>query len=440
MNSKLSNQSVTTTTQEEATMASSGDSDRDDIIKEIERVSTKLGKRPTTTEFSEHSKYKTSDVYSHFDSWGDAVDAASIETASRQELLDELQQLKSELGFIPLSTHVDEHSSFSTYDYRLVFGSVDDALEEAGYDLEERVIELVEQAVSDSDGKPKMANFEAIAPYSAGVIYKFFDGWDEAVAAAKSGGTETTLGADSDRDTAEVDTTVEQNELSERYETLRNLRELCRVVIDARDKRTTDEKQEDRYEPMDQWAEVIESRWSGDSVEAENYGEQQNTRNQFSMREYRREYGNGDRVLEFGCISARPPSLTMQALLEPFLDVDPGEFYLPVDPVSDTTLPIIVESEYELDHAVEMLQRLPTEPTAAEHPGEQSTEKDSSEMDAKPGDILEVNGVTDEIATVLQTNGYLSREDLKNASMEELANVDGVGEQIAMRIKLDVGG
>ena len=60
---------------------------QEDVVQEIERVSKELGKRPTTTEFDEHSKYKSSDVYSHFDSWDDAIEASTIETLHEKSFL-----------------------------------------------------------------------------------------------------------------------------------------------------------------------------------------------------------------------------------------------------------------------------------------------------------------------------------------------------------------
>ena len=54
-------------------------------------------------------------------------------------------------------------------------------------------------------------------------------------------------------------------------------------------------------------------------------------------------------------------------------------------------------------------------------------------------DIIDVNGVTETVATSLRQSGYNTERDLREATMEELAGVDDLSEQIAMRIKLDVG-
>jgi predicted DNA-binding protein YlxM (UPF0122 family) len=415
--------------------SSTADPTREDILEEIGRVSEELGKRPTISEYEENSEYNSSDMYRFFDSWSDAIDDASIETISREELLDDLRQVRKECGFIPLTTQIDKHGEFSQHEYQRKFGSIDDALEEAGFDLKHSVIDYIKQTKDAADGRPNMSHFASIAPYSSGVIYKFFDSWDDALAAASSeepapepepiGGSPT----------------VEQNELSERYEVLRNLRTLCQAVVNVRSEspeRTT----EWPSDPMEKWVDAIEKRWSGESIEVDNYGAQQRDRNPFSMDEYRQKFGNGDRVTDFDCTSARPPIPTIQTLLGTFVVADIDTFYLPVDGETDATFPVVVETEDELERAVDMLERLPTEPSAAgQDQSEGDGDDEEGDQDPKPPSdaLIDVNGVTEKVATALRQGGFESRADLRSASMEELTALDDVSDQIAMRIKLDVG-
>ncbi|WP_177167486.1 helix-hairpin-helix domain-containing protein [Halopenitus malekzadehii] len=57
-----------------------------------------------------------------------------------------------------------------------------------------------------------------------------------------------------------------------------------------------------------------------------------------------------------------------------------------------------------------------------------------------PGELQEVNGITDTIERSLRGSGFETRSDLKKASLNDLAEVADISEQVAMRIKLDVGG
>lgn len=442
---------VRTDTNEEQTGSSAKQTDkqkkqaeltRSDVLDEFERVGNQLGKRPTTSEFDEHSRYGSDDVYEFFDSWSAIVEASEIEAATRDELLDDLRRLESELGVPPLSSHIEEQGKFSVYDYQMEFGSVEDALGEAGFDIESRVLEILGDVIDESDGKPKMADFSAASPYQAVNIYKWFGSWDEALEAAKEN-QKTTV--EIDTRTAEDGSTeqdITQNELSEIYELVRNLRTLTNVIIKARDEVITDESDKST-DPMTSWAETVDGLWRGNNTNEPNYGSQQSNRNPFSMAEYRQAFGNGDRVTEFECTSARRLSPTVAALIEPHLDSDPETFYLPVDPDSSTPVPVIVESKDALRRASEMLHRLPKQPEAAAPAtsprAEAYASDEENDTDTTSGELLEVSGVTDSIAEVLHTAGHRTREDLRATTMEELTTVDGISEQLAMRIKLDVG-
>ncbi|WP_049980748.1 50S ribosomal protein L32e [Halolamina rubra] len=60
--------------------------------------------------------------------------------------------------------------------------------------------------------------------------------------------------------------------------------------------------------------------------------------------------------------------------------------------------------------------------------------------DDEPQEIEDISGVGPSKAETLAKAGYDSVEDLKAASQSELAEVDGVGNALAARIKADVGG
>jgi len=60
--------------------------------------------------------------------------------------------------------------------------------------------------------------------------------------------------------------------------------------------------------------------------------------------------------------------------------------------------------------------------------------------DDAPEEIEDISGVGPSKAETLAEAGYDSVEDLKAASQSELADVDGVGNALAARIKADVGG
>jgi large subunit ribosomal protein L32e len=60
--------------------------------------------------------------------------------------------------------------------------------------------------------------------------------------------------------------------------------------------------------------------------------------------------------------------------------------------------------------------------------------------DDEPGDLEDISGVGPSKADALREAGYESVEDVKAASQSELADVEGIGNALAARIKADVGG
>jgi len=73
---------------------------------------------------------------------------------------------------------------------------------------------------------------------------------------------------------------------------------------------------------------------------------------------------------------------------------------------------------------------------------EPDTDVDAADeaADDGPSDLEDVSGVGPSKASALRDAGYESVEDVKRASQEDLAAVEGVGNALAARIKADVGG
>lgn len=392
---------------------------RKELLDAIEGIYEELGRRPKMGELDDRTEYNSLDIYAYFNTWDDAIKAANVETPKHEDLIEELRRLESKLGYAPLFTQIEEYSQFTPYEYQQQFDSIDEALTEANIDVKSQVVEIFRELLLELDTKPTISDFESESPYSASVLYKYFDGIDEAIDAASP---ETT-----------------RNELSERYETVRNLHTVCGAIAQAGEDR--DVKEYDERDPMATWVSKIEERLNDN---ADGYGVQQRDRNPFSMQDYRERYGDGNRVTEFEYVQVRPPTTSVQALFDPLIEGDPTDFFLPVDAETDSTMPVIVESADELTRALAKLARLPSQPEAASDQRKEKTRETDEDKKSSPapdtGNLLDINVITEDIAQTLQDAGYVTQNDLKTASMEELAEVDGISEQIAMRMKLQVGG
>jgi len=125
----------------------------DQILGELRACAERLGRSPTMREFSsdEGTTVHPQTVIEHFGSWNNAKRAAGLvprRFATRDELLGLLRELGEELGRPPTARDIDEHKGRmpSKSLYWHTFGSLSNALREAGFDVAVGV-ERLERAV-----------------------------------------------------------------------------------------------------------------------------------------------------------------------------------------------------------------------------------------------------------------------------------------------------
>jgi len=127
------------------------------ILEELKACAERLGRSPTMREFASDPKTTVhpQTVIEHFGSWNRAKRLAGLvprRFATREELLALLKELGDELGRVPTARDIDERkgSMPSKSLYWHTFGSLTNALREAGYDVpvgEERLERALDQAV-----------------------------------------------------------------------------------------------------------------------------------------------------------------------------------------------------------------------------------------------------------------------------------------------------
>ncbi|MGD0716053.1 MAG: hypothetical protein ABSB24_18035 [Gaiellaceae bacterium] len=128
------------------------------ILAELRASAERLGRSPTMREFASDAETTVhpQTVIEHFGSWNAAKRAAGLvprRFATREELLGLLRQLGNELGHPPTARDIDEHKGRlpSKSLYWHTFGSLTNALQEAGFDVpvgEERLERAVEQGAA----------------------------------------------------------------------------------------------------------------------------------------------------------------------------------------------------------------------------------------------------------------------------------------------------
>jgi Homing endonuclease associated repeat len=143
----------------------------DQILEELRAAAARLGRSPTMREFARdpETKLHPQTVIEHFGTWNAAKRAAGLlprRFLTRDELLTQLRALGEELGRVPKASDLAGRKAMPSVSlYAHTFGSLSDALREAGYDVprgEERLERAIAQGagLARSIGRlPKMADW-----------------------------------------------------------------------------------------------------------------------------------------------------------------------------------------------------------------------------------------------------------------------------------------
>jgi hypothetical protein len=144
----------------------------DEILAELRASAERLGRSPTMREFAadEGARIHPQTVIEHFGTWNAAKRAAGLfprRFLTRDDLLVQLRALGDELGRVPRTSDLAARRrtvpSASTYTH--TFGSLANALREAGFDVpagEERLERAIEQGARlarQLGHLPKMADW-----------------------------------------------------------------------------------------------------------------------------------------------------------------------------------------------------------------------------------------------------------------------------------------
>jgi len=105
---------------------------------------------------------------------------SSLSGPSEAELLEELLWVDEEVEGIPYPADMNESGAFTAHDYQKEFGSWDDALDAAGIDKEEQLLEDMAR-VADKVGKDMSApEMNEYGRYSSTMAARYFGSWSEA--------------------------------------------------------------------------------------------------------------------------------------------------------------------------------------------------------------------------------------------------------------------
>jgi hypothetical protein len=139
------------------------------ILEQLRSCAAALGRSPTMREFERHpgTSAHPQTVIERFGSWNRAKRAAGLvprRFATKEELLQCLRDLGERIGRVPTSKDIDAHRGLvpSKSLYWHTFGSLTDALREAGFDVpvgEERLERAIVQGIAMSRRLGRLPKF-----------------------------------------------------------------------------------------------------------------------------------------------------------------------------------------------------------------------------------------------------------------------------------------
>lgn len=164
---------------------------RADLLGEIKKVAEELGKVPTVREIDREGEFSTATYYREFESWNSALETAGFDPnhhydVSRDELLDAIRDLASDLGRPPTRTEMVTYGRFSGTPFYREFDGWNDALNSAGFDLHQHDAErgeLLEEIrwLAIDDRPPPRERLEDEGKFSPQAYVTEFGSWNNAL-------------------------------------------------------------------------------------------------------------------------------------------------------------------------------------------------------------------------------------------------------------------
>lgn len=106
-------------------------------------------------------------------------------TDCQEELLDNLRAVADKLGRVPDYSDMGEHGEFDAKAYSYEFESWNAAVEAAGFDMRDQLIEDLQAVVDQLGYLPTMPEVEELGKYRQGRYNDYFDSWEDALSAAE---------------------------------------------------------------------------------------------------------------------------------------------------------------------------------------------------------------------------------------------------------------
>ena len=160
---------------------------REEMLNTVRSLHDRLDRVPKSTDLPK--KHSPRDFYTEFGSWDEALEAAGID--KEQAILDEIERVAEELGDIPTTGNIHNYAEYPASDYQSYFDSWDEALRESGvkeiFETKSKrssdPIESDGESSSSPDGIERLLEIRGVGRPTARRILETFGTIDEATSA-----------------------------------------------------------------------------------------------------------------------------------------------------------------------------------------------------------------------------------------------------------------
>lgn len=162
----------------------------DELIEELQRLYDKLGRVPKVSDLKNHGIYKSSHPYRReFGTWKVALQKAGYEPNStkidRQNLIKDLQRIAIMKNETPQVRDIKNHSKYSIGPYNREFGSLNNALEESDIQLILDLIKQVQEVSESVGGVPTVSEVVSSGQHEKEDYFTYFKSWQDVISSAK---------------------------------------------------------------------------------------------------------------------------------------------------------------------------------------------------------------------------------------------------------------
>lgn len=177
------------------------------LITDLRKFAAEFGGTPTMAEMDEQGPYHSRTYCNRFGSWTAALEAAELDTGghtateqpTEEELLGSLRSLADGPEQPPTYQEMNERGAYSVRAYKTAFGSWNDAVREAGFEVnqsgqtsadanerprKEELLDGLRAFANDLGKTPSIQQMNDNGPYSRSVYRRAFGSWNDAVRAA----------------------------------------------------------------------------------------------------------------------------------------------------------------------------------------------------------------------------------------------------------------